>query len=335
MDNKPKVSIIMPVFKTEQYIEKTIQSVVGQSYSNIELVCINDKTPDNAFEICKRYQKKYHWIKLIENDRNRGLEYTRNHGLKEASGEYILFLDSDDTIASDMLEKMVNIASSEKSDVVMSGYSMVINGKEIPVVVNSSSAFKGTMNIKAFANQLLEPIEWKILCCVGTKLYRTSIIKDNRLQFDKKYKYNEDGGFILSYLLVCNNVSCINEPYYKYQIRRNGSIMTSYRPNMFQSIIKVNELLRELFVRNAVFEKKETLYYRKLLFIIIDSLRNEAKFGNKKTFRQVFQEILVYKDYGKMQTVLTGSPALAKKQKVVMYLIRWHQLWLLYFILKK
>ena len=64
MNNKPKVSIIMPVFKTEPYIEKTIQSVLKQSYPNIELLCVNDDTPDGAFEICRKYQKKYHWIKL-------------------------------------------------------------------------------------------------------------------------------------------------------------------------------------------------------------------------------------------------------------------------------
>lgn len=335
MNNKPKVSIIMPVFKTEPYIEKTIQSVLKQSYPNIELLCVNDDTPDGAFEICRKYQKKYHWIKLVDNNGNRGVEYTRNRGLDEMSGEYVLFLDSDDIISPDMIETMVDTAMQEDSDVVMSAYSTMVDGKDIPVLVESASTFDCTMDIKTFAALCLEPIEWKILCCIGTKLYKTQIIRDTHLRFDTTYKYNEDGAFVLSFLLCCSRVSYLNEPYYKYRIRSSGSTMSSYRPQMFQSIVRVNELLGKVFVNNHVFAQKEKLYYRKLLFIIIDSLRNEAKFGDKQSFRQVFNEVLAYEDYGKMQTVLTSSHVLGKKQRFVIMLMRWHQIGLLYFMLKK
>ncbi len=334
-DNRPMVSIIMPVYKTEQYVEETIQSVLKQSYPHIELICVNDDTPDGAFEICKEYQKKYTWIKLVENSENQGLEFTRNHGLDEINGDYVLFLDSDDTIAPDMLDKMVEVAMTDNSDVVMSAYSMITEGKDTPVLVNADSPFDRTMDLRTFAGLLLDPIEWKILCCVGTKLYKTSIIQNNHLRFDKKFKYNEDGGFILSFLLTCQTVSYINEPFYKYRIRNAGSIMSSYRPGMFQSIIKVNELLRNVLVENDVFDYKEELYYRKLLFIIIDSLRNEVRFGSKKGFYKALNTIIDYEDYMKMSDTLLHSDALGIKQKVVLILMRFHMYSLLYFILKK
>lgn len=335
MDNKPKVSIIMPVYKTERYIEETIQSVLKQSYPNIELICINDNTPDGAFEICKEYQKKYAWIRLIENKENQGQEFTRNHGLDEMKGDYVLFLDSDDTIATDMLERMVDVALSDHSDVVMSAYSMIIEGEDTPVLVNAASPFEQTMDLRTFASLLLDPIEWKILCCVGTKLYKTSIIQNNHLRFDKKFKYNEDGGFILSFLFACQRVSYINEPFYKYRIRDAGSTMSSYRPDMFQSIIKVNELLRDVLVENDVFDQKEKLYYRKLLFIIIDSLRNEVRFGDKKSFHKALNVISNYADYKKMRDTLLHSDVLAVKQKVFLIFMRFHLYSLLYSILKK
>lgn len=334
MDNRPMISIIMPVYKTEQYIEETIQSVLKQSYPNIELICVNDDTPDGAFEICKEYKKKYAWIKLIENSENQGLEFTRNHGLDEVKGDYVLFLDSDDTISSDMLEKMIDVAMIDNSDVVMSAYSTIIDGKDIPVLVNAVSPFDQTMDMRTFASLLLDPIEWKILCCVGTKLYKKSVIQNNHLRFDKKFKYNEDGGFILSFLHVCQRISYVNIPFYKYRIRNADSIMSSYRPDMFQSIIKVNELLRDVLVTNDVFDSKAELYYRKLLFIIIDSLRNEARFSNKKTFHNVLNMILNYEDYEKMRDTLLHSDILGIKQKLVLILIRCHLYSLLYSILK-
>ena len=335
MDNKPKVTIIMPVYKTRPYIEEALQSVLKQSYQNIELLCINDDTPDGAFEICKEYQKKYPWIRLLENRANQGVEFTRNHGLDEMIGDYVLFLDSDDTITGDMLEQMVDVAIEEEADVVMSAYSMLLEGEEEPVLVHTESPLPQTMDMRTFASFLLDPIEWKILCCVGTKLYKTSLIQKNCLRFDPKYKYNEDGGFVLSFLQTCQKVSYINEPFYKYRIRNTESIMSSYRLNMFESIVKVSELLRNVLVSNRVFDRKKELYFRKLLFIIIDSLRNEARFGDKKTFHKALNKILAYEDYEKMQDTLLHSAVLGVKQKMVLVLMKCQLYGLLYTMLKR
>lgn len=333
--SKPKVTIIIPVYKTELYIEETINSVLKQSYSNIELLCVNDDTPDGAFEICREYKKNYPWIRLIENSKNQGQEATRNHGLEEMTGDYVLFLDSDDTISENMLERMIDVAIKEDSDVVMSAYSMMIEGKEKPVLVNTAIPIPQTMDVRLFAELLLEPFEWKILSCVGTKLYKTSLIQQNCLRFDRKYKYNEEGAFVLSFLKMCHCVSYINEPFYKYRIRNVGSVMSSYRPDMFQSIIKVNELLRDVLICNQVFERKKECYFRKLLFVIIDSLRNEVRFGDKKTFRSVLNTILDYKDYELMQDVLLHSNALGIKQKIFLVLMKCQLYRLLYFMLKQ
>lgn len=335
MDNNCKVSVIMPVYKSEPYIEEAIQSVINQTHQNIELLCINDSTPDGAFDICKRYQKEYPWIKLIENSKNQGQEFTRNRGLDEMTGDYVLFLDSDDTIAPDMLEKMVDAAQREDADVVLSAYSMVVDSKDIPVVVDNAASLEQTMDISAFSNALLAPIEWDILSCVGSKLYKTSVIQNSHLRFDRQYKYNEDGAFILSFLRICQRVSFINEPFYKYRIRNAGSVMSSYQPEMFQSLVRVNELLRDLFIQTNVFDRKKEEYYSHLFVIIIASLRNEAKFGDIKSFYAVLREIQSYTEYGSIWPVLKQSSALRSKKKAALLLLRMRLYRILYYLLKK
>lgn len=329
---KPIVSIIMPIYKTEKFIEESIISVINQTYSNIELICVNDKTPDYAFDICKKYQKKYSYIKLIENETNKGLEFTRNHGLEEMTGKYVMFLDSDDTIDPNMVETMVEIAEKNQSDIVLSTYSMVINGREKPVLANLQNMEQLSLN--DFTQLLLDKLEWKILCCVGCKLYRTDLIRKNGIKFDKKFRYNEDGGFILSFLLICNHVSYINEPFYKYRIRESGSIMSSYRENLFSHLVKVNELLRDLFINTNMYEIKQQLYFRKLFFIMIDSLKNEVKFGNKDSYGEVVNEIVNYVDYDQMKKSLKKSNILGIKQEGVLICMRFNLYKILYCIMK-
>ena len=318
----------MPVYKTEAFIEETIQSVIAQTYKNVELVCVNDCTPDGAFEICKQYSERYGFVKLCANEKNSGLEATRNHGLDEATGDYVMFLDSDDTIRPEMIEKMVSSAEENGSDVVMSAYSMHIEEQDIPVLAGLE--LPPVITTTELTKILLSSLEWKIFCCVGTKLYRRKLIEDRHLRFDKQYKYNEDGGFILSFLKTCEKISYIDEPFYRYRIRQSGSIMSSYRKDPFSSISKVNELLRDLFVQHGVFEEKKGLYYRKLLFVMIDSLRNEAKFGSKDTFRQVVQQIKGYRDYADMEKVLRKSKIIGTKQKFALTCLHYNLVSILY-----
>ena len=330
--DKPLVSIVMPVYKTERFIETSIQSVLDQTYDNIELICVNDGTPDLAFDICKKYQIKYNKIKVLDHGENKGLEYTRNHGIKKALGKYILFLDSDDTIDKNMVNDMVYIAEKNSTDIVLSTYSMVINNKEQPIFSSEQTIEKADMC--EFSNLLLDRIEWKILTCVGTKLYKADIIKKNNIIFDKKYKYNEDGGFIFSYLLIAKTISFINKPYYKYTIRDSGSIMSSYRKNLFSYLVKVNELLRQLFIKNGVYDRKKDLYYRKLFFIIIDSIKNEVKFGSRKTYLEVLRTVEDYEDSSDMKYFLKKTKLLGIQQKGVLFLIQYKMYRILYCIMK-
>ena len=119
----PLISLIVPVYNVEKYIGKCLDSLLGQTYPNIEIILINDGSQDSSLEICKQYQKKHSNIKIFSFE-NKGISRTRNRGLDRASGDYIMFVDSDDFLEKDALEKMMHIMKTTKADIVMCGFVM-------------------------------------------------------------------------------------------------------------------------------------------------------------------------------------------------------------------
>ena len=116
---EPKLSVIIAVYNTEKYVEKCLDSLLSQTYSNIELVVVNDCSTDGSLKILKKYAKKYDNIILIDNKQNKGLSYSRNVGLENASGEYTGYIDSDDYIDPNYYEKLMKAIVKEKSDVAI------------------------------------------------------------------------------------------------------------------------------------------------------------------------------------------------------------------------
>ena len=112
-----KLSVIVPVYNTEKYLERCIDSIVNQTFKNVEILLINDGSTDNSIEICRRYEKNDERIKLI-NKQNSGVSETRNIGIENATGEFITFVDSDDEIALNMYEQMIGAANEKDADIV-------------------------------------------------------------------------------------------------------------------------------------------------------------------------------------------------------------------------
>ena len=124
-----KVSVIVPVYNVEEYLQPCLESILNQTYGDLEILCINDCSTDNSRAILQEYQRKDSRIILLENETNGGLAYTRNAGLQRAAGEYVLFVDSDDTIASDLVERCMEVISD--SDMVCFDYQQVTADQQV------------------------------------------------------------------------------------------------------------------------------------------------------------------------------------------------------------
>ena len=118
---RPIISIIVPVYNTGKYLEKCLESIISQSLTNFEVICIDDGSTDNSYDILTTYKEKYNNFKIIYQE-NQGVAIARNNGLKYANGDYIIFIDSDDFITNDYLEKLYNESIITNADVVICNF---------------------------------------------------------------------------------------------------------------------------------------------------------------------------------------------------------------------
>ncbi len=213
-----KVSIIVPVYNVEKYIDKCLSSLVNQTLKDIEIIVVDDDSPDNSKTIIDKYVKKYPKKVRYFHKENGGQGSARNLGLSKAKGDYIAYVDSDDYIEPDMMEKMYNKAIQDNSDIVICGNREVdTSGKELNI--NLSTVYNNPIIDSIYGNM-----------AVWNKIYKKDILKD--MLFREKLWY-EDIDFTTKLILSTDKISFINEPLYNYLVR-SGSTMNNknYKRNL-------------------------------------------------------------------------------------------------------
>ena len=242
MEYKTKVSIIVPVYNVEKYLRRCMESLINQTYKNIEIIVINDGSSDNSLNILKEYEVADNRIKLI-NKNNEGLSQTRNVGIEVASGKYITFVDSDDWIANDMIDRMYKLAESEKLDLVISSYIREYKNKSIPKIFNNIEYMKIYNEddvYKELYRKLVGPIGSEIespenldsLVIACGKLYKASLIKEKVKFIDTLIIGTEDCLFNIHVFSQVKKALFINEPLYHYWKGNENSLTTGYRKDL-------------------------------------------------------------------------------------------------------
>lgn len=235
------VSIVTPVYNTESFLPKFIESVLSQSYKEWELLLIDDGSTDRSLDICNRYAKKDGRINVISQNRG-GVANARNIGLLYASGHYLMFADSDDYLPTYALQVTVDIITKERADIVQANWYTDTNG-----VIKSNrrliknKQFNNQQAVTAFLNvRLLGGYIW-------SKLYRTEIL--NGIKFPTDMSLGEDSVFAFRAFLNANKVVYISEPIYYYRIRKNSITMrdnTNYcnrNLNVFKQMKYIHDAL--------------------------------------------------------------------------------------------
>lgn len=328
MSNNKLVSIIIPVFNAEPFIRETLNSVLGQTYDCLEVICIDDRSTDNSFQICKEYCVDLR-VHVFQNEKNSGQEFTRNRGLRFCHGDYFTFVDADDTIDSNMITRFVFEIERTNADLVFSTFSGVKNGHEFPCLASISS---GLYSVKEFANYLLDEVSWNILSCIGSKLYRSTQLQDDGIFFKDKYKYNEDCAYAINSLQSAKTLYFINEPFYKYLLRSSNSAMSSHRKNAFITNIRVYEELKHLFIEQGIFDEKEGSYYEAVYQLILSCLINEVKFGTISDFFDSLKNIRAYYEFREIMFI--AKQRVRIKHKLIVFLLNRKYNYLLYNVLK-
>lgn len=247
-----KVSIIIPVYNKEEYIEKCLQSVFAQTLQDIEIIIIDDGSTDNSAEICKRYLSDSRVRYIFKH--NEGLAAARQDGIEYSTGEYIGFVDSDDWIEPEMFLRMYNVATSNNADVVMCGMYKDESQKTSEYLLHGVYNKSQIENIiiPGFLGELTDQgIPYIINYSNCTKLFLRKTIIENQAFFDKEILLSEDLPFSIRTALSARiYVSICNEYYYHYRLDHNEvSLSRGYKKDFWKKyemlIQKLNKIVEE------------------------------------------------------------------------------------------
>lgn len=282
----PDISIIVPIYNAENYLDKCIESLLNQTKKEIEIILINDGSTDNSEKIIKSYKDKR--IKYFKNE-NQGIGKTRNFGIEKAKGKYLMFVDSDDYIDKNMAKLMFDKAFSNSLDMVVCDYYKVINNENIEEKLPS---FKPT-TLKNSPNLLYD-----INLSPWNKIYKTSLVKDNNIRFVEDLKY-EDAPFVIETLDKANKIGKVNKCLNYYVIHGNSE--TTVRDKRVFDILKIVDKIRKYFKgKDYIKESLDKLTVRIITnYTIQQRVQKDKKIGMQfieESFKYLNQEVSDYKN---------------------------------------
>lgn len=295
--NTPLVSVIIPIYNVESYLVQCIDSVLAQTYRNLEIILVDDGSPDKSPEICDKYAVKDSRIKVIHKI-NEGLSSARNDGIDVSKGKYLFFLDADDYLASECIEKLVE--ASQNGALPISGY--ILDFSDEDKLIEVQQAYGEYSNIKDYFNDFYKMFATKFNFVWG-KLYKTDIIKNNGLKFRQGISLGEDVLFNIDYYRFCNK-GVIAVPYNGYYYRQHGNetLSKKFNPKMFEwnetCYTAIREYLKEFGCFNS--ENRDHLYRNiagnyQYGFSLIANNTNMG-FKNKVSLIRKYKETPIYLD---------------------------------------
>lgn len=265
----PVVSVIIPIYNAEKFLEKCIDSVIKQTFDQYELILVNDGSIDDSPKICQHYSTLDERIVLVHQE-NKGVSSARNKGIKISKGKYITFIDSDDVIDNDFLKDSVNCVEHYQSDLYVSGIFMenwasdkLLNSIEYKIRKSK------VMTTKTLFEKM--EIDYPFICINGPwcKLYKKSIIKKYNLLFDESMVCGEDTIFNLNYLKLANNIIFSEKSYYHYRRINELSLFSRLHKDTYEIHTKVYDKMRDLLIYLEVNEDSinnfENLYFTLLI----------------------------------------------------------------------
>ncbi len=268
----PKISVIVPVYNVEKYLDQCLQSILNQDYKNLEILLIDDKSTDSSLQICKQYEKKYKSIKVIQNEKNRGLSYTRNNGISYASGEYIGFLDSDDYIDPNYYSSLLKTIQEAKTKIAVCDIVTVTKYQKIRNNCGGKNA--------------LEFINHPLAASACNKLFHKSLFQENRFEVGKT---NEDLAVILP-LLAKMKASYTKDTVYYYVQRDNSIQNKGINKQKLDICHATHETLKKIEREKNYEALKDAIIYQQLINFLLYFPEKEPNYRKRYSFLKEFYQ---------------------------------------------
>ena len=289
-----KVSIIIPVYNVEQYLERCVESVLNQTLSDLEIILIDDGSTDNCSLICDQYVERDNRIKVIHKH-NGGLASARNAGLKIATGVYILFVDSDDWIDSGTAEELVAVAEKFQVDFVRfrpmyAGWPNHTEGSLCDFstergmkegLYQREDIFK-EIYPRLFATPQLT---LGVIVAAWRSLYRKDFLENNKILFDEEIRYSEDTIFSAKVVTAANSFYYLDGPRYYHYFYNESSITKSYKKDYWENNKKLINCFEKEFGNYSEYDFSEQLWQQKM-YCVMQALGQRHGFFNLKEREQ-------------------------------------------------
>ena len=292
MEMRPLISVIVPIYNVQKYLEKCIESIINQTYSNLEIILVNDGSPDESREICDKYEKKDSRIILI-NKKNGGLSSARNAGLKIAKGELVVCVDSDDWINEKMIETLYS--NLEKYDADLSVCSFEIKDESGNAIQKEFSEKIEILNREQAMQYAILPE--KYYGFAWNKMYRKSILKD--MLYDETIRKGEDSPFTCEYISKCEKVVYQAIPLYYYRQDTVSITRSKFNPGkmtVLDAYYGIIKLLEKTGFSKETIDLQKVQYANQMLSLVINIINTDRK----KYQNEVLKIRKLMKEYKKL-----------------------------------
>lgn len=291
-----KISIIIPVYNTSQYLSQCIDSILKQTYPNIEIILINDESTDESLEICQKYAEMNQQISLI-NKINTGVSDTRNIGIKNSTGKYIWFIDSDDWIEENSVEIIMNNINDK--DILIFGMNKEYKNKTIKVKPK-----KEEINSVECEKKIIEDNE--IGGYVGNKVFNKKIINEYNLKFNKKITMCEDLEFCMNFVERAKKIKVIDNSLYNYRMRKSSMSNKENNQKKIEDMLFVYKRAYDFLLKNNL--DLSTIRYK---------ICNMYYSTNDKNVKKKIKKMFNYRYFEEFIKTLC-SIKISTKQKIIL-----------------
>ena len=281
------VSIIIPVYNSEKYIKRCLKSILNQTYENIEMIVVDDGSTDNSFNIISKFEDKR--IRYFKKE-NEGVSIARNYGIKRAVGEYLLFVDSDDYIAKDIVEELIKKTN---------GLSEIVFCNNLEIWYNKEEERRLFISVdKLNKKNVMREIASGRAGLVCSKLVSKKVIEDNNISFDEKLKVGEDQLFFLEVAEKCDEFKYVDKSLYFYDRTNENSATIKYQHNLYKNFTYLYDQVFKVLERNNMRGKEDRqLLVNKFILLAwtavnneVDGLKENSIIFGLKNIREILKE---------------------------------------------
>lgn len=290
-----KISIVVPFYNTEKYLGRCLDSLINQTYENIEIICVNDGSEDNSLRVAEEYGKQDKRIKIISQE-NKGVSAARNQGIDISSGEYIMFVDSDDTLELNACEELIKkFQDNSETDIIAFSSNILEKNKKYEFLSYTSQkpySKYNNISFRVFGNE--EKFLWNMF--IGAPIiYKTKIITENKIKYPENFSIAEDYIFIIKIFKLNPTIMFLDKALYNYDLNRENSLskvgslkyVYSYKND------HIEKFLVKLF-SNGILEEENNFkkaVYNLYCLRIIDRWTDLYFSENKKEHIQILDEL--------------------------------------------